>query len=546
MQRALWLLLFLRLRGSLRRRLRTLRTVRGWLLSLVGLGFIVGWVLLASRQSPQGLTAWGSDATPRALARDVFPPLLMLACVMTVAMSSGPAIYFSRAEIDFLFTGPFSRRGLLLYKFLGYAIGAFISALCVTVVVPAATRSRVATLLGTFLTLVFLQLLSAVVGLFGQTLAARLHRGLRWALVGCGLAVLAGAVWPWLSGGAGGSLLVALRAIQDSALGHIVFAPFEPYARVLFAENGRDLAVWAVVAAGLDGLLLAGLLWLDAEYYEAVETVSQRMHQRWRQWHHGRMVVESAAAAGICLPRLPRWGGAGLLAWRQLSTAARTCRRNLLLLVLSAACVGPGLVVAVQRGLSPGSAMGVVLTIAIILVPRVLLFDFRGDLEHLDYLKSLPFRPTAVVLGQLLTPVLLSITVLTVLLGGAALAAPETGQRWLLGAALPMVVPFSGFHYAVENLIFLWFPWQVVPVGRMDFEFFGRTLLETLGKLTAWFGCGLGAAWLATVVDQAVGGSLVLALTSSWLFVLACGALVTWAAAWRFQRLDVAPRGRLD
>ncbi len=546
MDRALWLLLFLRLRGSLRGRLRSLRTVRGWLLSLIGLGFVVGWVLLAAHQPPQGLGAMGSRSTPQAAARDVFPPLLMLACVMTVAMSSGPALYFSRAEIDFLFTGPFSRRGLLLYKFASYAIGAFISALCVSVVVPAVSWSRVASLLGTFLTLVFLQLLAAVVGLLGQTLAARLHRGLRWALVALGLLVLASAVWPWLSGAAGGDLLAALQATQDSALGRIVFAPFELYARVLFAESGRDLAVWAAVAAGLDALLLTGLIWLDAEYYEVVETVSQRMHQRWRQWHRGRLVVESAAAAGIRVPRFPRWGGAGLLAWRQLSTAARTCRRNLLLLVLTAACVGPGLVVAVQRGLSPGTALGVVLTISIILMPRVLLFDFRGDLEHLDYLKSLPFRPSSVVLGQTLTPVLLSIAVLVVLLGGAVLAAPDAHQRWLLGLALPMIVPFSFFHYAVENLLFLWFPWRVVPVGRMDFEFFGRTLLETLGKLTAWLGCGLAAAWLAVVVYRATGGSLVLALTSCWLFVLACGTLVTWAAAWRFQRLDVAPRGRVD
>jgi hypothetical protein len=53
--------------------------------------------------------------------------VLLLACLLTVAVSSGPAIYFSRAEIDFLFTGPFSRRGLLLYKFLSYATGAFVS-----------------------------------------------------------------------------------------------------------------------------------------------------------------------------------------------------------------------------------------------------------------------------------------------------------------------------------------------------------------------------------------------------------------------------------
>jgi hypothetical protein len=107
--RALWRLLFLHFRGTLRRRLRGLRTLRGWLLTLIGLAFVGGWVLLASHRSP--LTSQemrGAEIMPANTAREVFPPVLLLACLLTVAVSSGPAIYFSRAEIDFLFTGPFS------------------------------------------------------------------------------------------------------------------------------------------------------------------------------------------------------------------------------------------------------------------------------------------------------------------------------------------------------------------------------------------------------------------------------------------------------
>jgi hypothetical protein len=199
---------------------------------------------------------------------------------------------------------------------------------------------------------------------------------------------------------------------------------------------------------------------------------------------------------------------------------------------------------AVQGGLSVWSAAAILLTISTILVPRVLLFDFRGDLEHVDHLKTLPFRPSAVVLGQAMTPILLSISVQAVILGGALLAAPDASQRRLLGMALPMIVPFHCLHYAVENLIFLWFPSRAVPVGRMDFEFFGRTLLETVGKLTASLGCWLAGALLATVLYDAAGESSLVALSSCWLFVLACSGLVIWFAAWRFQRLDVVPRGR--
>ena len=121
---------------------------------------------------------------------------------------------------------------------------------------------------------------------------------------------------------------------------------------------------------------------------------------------------------------------------------------------VAAACTGPALIGAVQSGLSVSSSAAILLAISAVLVPRVLLFDFRGDLEHLDYLKTLPFRPSAVVLGQALTPIVLAISVLAVILGGAFLAASDAGQRRLLVVTLPMIVPFHCLRYAVENLIF--------------------------------------------------------------------------------------------
>lgn len=544
MDRALWHLLFLRLRGSLRRRLRNLRTVRGWLLTLTGLGFIVGWLVLAAHHSATSPGPLAGGAGPAPAARSLFPALLLLACVLTVAVRSGPAIYFSRAEVDFLFAGPFSRRGLLLYKFLSYGTGALISALCISAVAPLHSRLWLAAFLGTFLSLVFLQLSATAVGLVGQTLAAPVYRRLRTAVVGLGVILLAGMLWQAQLRAGDAGMLAGLQAAADTAWGRVFLAPFEVYARVVFAANMADLAVWSLAAAGINALLLAGLIWLDAEYYEAVEAASHRLQQRWRQWHHGRLVAEPTAAAGRHLPQPPRWGGAGPLAWRQLTTAARTSRRTLLGLFLAAACAGPALASAIHGGLSVWSAAGFLLTISGVLVPRTLLFDFRGDLEHLDYLKSLPLRPAAVVLGQALTPIVLGSAVLAVILSGAFLATPDAGLRRLLAVALAMSLPFHCFHYAVENLIFLCFPSRAVPVGRMDFEFFGRTLLETIGKLTASLVCWLAGFLVALSVYRAVGESRLLALASCWFFVLACSGVVIGLAAWRFRRLDVATSGR--
>lgn len=548
MDRALWLLLFLRLRGTLRRRLRSLWTPQGLLLMLAGAAFVGYGLLLLSQGSPLAgayRETAGAFSVTKATARSLFAPLLALSCLLTAAMTPGLAIDFSRAETDFLFSGPFSRAGLLLYKFVGYATGAFVSALFISLVTHGEWLSWSAAFLGTFLTLVFLQLLSASMGLLGQTLAAPVHRRLRWGFMGLGLLAGAGLAWQALLVDAGADVLATLRAARNSAAGRVVFAPFEVYASVLFAESAPGLAVWTVLAAGLDALLLAGLIRLDAAYRETVEAAGRPVPRSFRWWHQGRLPIEAAPAADIRIPLLPRWGGAGPLAWRQLTTAARSCRRTLFFLHLAAAFAGPALIVAVQNGLSASTAAAVVIVIGAIILPRVLLFDFRGDLERLDYLKSLPFRPAAVVLGQAMTPALLSTSVHAVLLGGAFLAAPDDQYRWVLGVALPMIVPLGFFQYAVENLIFLWFPWRVVPMGRMDFEFFGRMLVEAGAKLAALLGCCLAAGLLATVVYVAAGGSLGLALASAWLFVLAVGGAVTWAAARRFQRLDVAPGGRV-
>lgn len=538
MDRALWYLLFLRLRGGLRQRLHGLRSLRGALLTLVGVTFVGGWLWLLVSSPIDRQAIWAGSA-PIATAGETLPLVLMFVCAVTVATTSGPAIYFNRAEVDMLFAGPFSRRSLLLYKFAAYGFGTLITALCISALMPSSLRAWIAVLLGTFLTLVFLQLLSAVLGLLGQTLAARSYRRWRWTIVGCGLVVLAAAVSDVMAHAAAPDALAALRATRDSLAGRIVLAPFDVFAGVLLAETAGALAAWGALAAGVNALLLGGLVWLDTEYYEAVEASSRRMRERWQQLCRGRLGVPTSASASRRIPLLPRWGGAGPLAWRQATTAARTCRRPIVLVHLAAAAGGPALVAAVRYGLSPWAAVGMVLTLCVIFLPRMLLFDFRGDLEHLERLKSLPLRPSAIVLGQLLTPVVLATTVLIFFFGTAALASADATVRTLLGAVVIVSLPYSLFHYAVENLIFLWFPWQVVPVGRMDFEFFGRTLLESAIKITVTLGCWLAAGLFSIVVYAASGESLLVSLAACWLFFLAAALLLINLAARRFHKLNV-------
>ena len=104
MSRALWLLLWLQLAGWLRYLGRNLGTVRGALLALVGLIVFVPWLVAAVARPGGG----GMD--PASLQR-YGPAMLVLYCVLNVLFSSHErAIYFTPAEVQFLFAGPFTRR----------------------------------------------------------------------------------------------------------------------------------------------------------------------------------------------------------------------------------------------------------------------------------------------------------------------------------------------------------------------------------------------------------------------------------------------------
>ena len=111
-------LYWMRVRGLTRAIGRLLRTFRGWVMvgfTLFFLGVTLGpSVVMLWQQS--GPPRWGIEAVQSTL------PLGLLALwVINLLTPSGQAVlYFSPAEIEFLFQAPFTRRELLRYKFIGF------------------------------------------------------------------------------------------------------------------------------------------------------------------------------------------------------------------------------------------------------------------------------------------------------------------------------------------------------------------------------------------------------------------------------------------
>src|SRR6056297_781752 len=172
MDPALRQLLLLRLRGGLRQRLLQLASVRGLLFSLAFGGII--WFLIVSNSS-SGAGIFGTAALDRQAFGDqitTFLPLSMLGLsLLTVLMTTGPTFHFSPTEINFLFTGPFRRRDLIIYKFAAYVAGVTLSSVFVTLLVQPEAGSGLSVFIATLLTLVFVQLDSAVISMTGHALA---------------------------------------------------------------------------------------------------------------------------------------------------------------------------------------------------------------------------------------------------------------------------------------------------------------------------------------------------------------------------------------
>ena len=101
-------------------------------------------------------------------------------------------------------------------------------------------------------------------------------------------------------------------------------------------------------------------------------------------------------------------------------------------------------------------------------------------------------------------------------------------------------MPLTLLVYAVENTAFLLFPAKLIPMGRADFEFLGRTLVEFITKMIIVV---LGVA-LAVVVASFTAALLkttgLIPLVASWLTLALIGVLATVMMQWAFRRFVVA------
>jgi hypothetical protein len=557
--RALWLLIGLQLRGWLRYLVRSLLTLKGALLALVGVMVFIPWlasVLLLPHNhgpSPEQILRYG-------------PAGLLVYCLVSGLFGSQEgAVYFNPSEIDFLFTGPFSRRQLLAYKIAS----SFVVALPSTVIVAALFRMHAAWYLAAYVGLVllflFMQLFAMAVSLLASTVGARLYsRGRKFALLAV-LALAALGIWQAVREGAredneadAGGLTEALARLERSGVWQTVSQPLRWYFEAFLANDAAGLLRSALPAL-LELLVLLGVVFfLDAQYLEASAASSARIYARLQRLRRRGPsgAIEARGSPRFSLPSLPWWGGIGPVLWRQLTTALRGVGApTIVFLMLVGLLLGPMLAPLASPGGARAPAVlaslvGIGVLWLTVFLPGVMLhYDFRGDVDQMVVLKTLPLPAWRLAVAQILTPMMLMTVFQWAVLAGAfvlTLIQPAgegptipIGEALLTGAAF--AVPFNFLVFAVENGLFLLFPTRpLTAVAPGDFQALGRSVLFAFAKLTLLGAVALMASGIGALAYLVTGGSWTAALAVAWLVTATAAAAMVPLVALAFQAFDVS------
>lgn len=537
MNPALYKLMRLRAGGMYRRLARSMKTVQGLAFVLMAFAVFLLWVapLIVFPVLPANLRT-----IPFSTLTELIAPALFGACMLTILLGDDKTIRFQPAEVDFLFPAPFSRRDLLAYKLIESVFGAAVAGAFFFVWLIPHVPHPVAAYLGSFLALLFVQLFQMVFVLSSETLSHKLSGVDKRYIYGT-LAVVfvlaAAQVYAIL---AAGDIWAAWQRFRGEPLGMVLFAPFEAFSRLILAKRlWPDIALWTAVTLAINAALILIVLRLDKAYLDAALHSSQRFAAMVERVQRGGLLAIWGVPLRWRLPAPPRWGGVGPILWRQTTHAMRS-----LPTLLSMGAVVLFVLVAPQVFLQKidtplFEAMSVALMAAVfqltLIFTMMLRFDFRGDLDQIDWLKTLPVSSLAVAVGQLIVPTLIATIVQASLLIGLSFCFERATQLLLVTSLFTL--PVNLLLFALENLLFLLFPSRSVAFNPGDLQGFGHQIVLFIVKMTILFS-GLTAAFILGTLVYLLTESAEMGVLTIWIVIMSGAIAIVPAVAWAFRRFD--------
>ena len=492
-------------KNRLRRRVQRLREPRYVIGLIVGLLYFYVFLFRGSgrRRPADDLPVVAAVAGPMQLIGSLF--LLATAALAWVWPGSGQPLAYSRAEVQFLFPAPVTRRQLVHYKLMRSQLAIlFSSAIATLVLRPGSLMTGWTLMAGLWVVMMTVRLHLMGVALRRASLVAHGASGLarHWLpLAGVlgAAGVLAAAVvnaWPALASFTDGKSAIAeLQRLASVGAAGVVMWPFRALVRLPLSASTAEF--WSALPAAL-ALLAANYAWVlrsDAAFEEAsAEQAEQRAARRTAP----RAVVRGSAATPFTLAQDGPPETAIL--WKNLIlvgryVSLRTALRLLPLIVvfgLMTRSSQAGGVAAFIGALSlPLAAM------AVLLGPQMMRNDLRQDLARLPMLKTWPVRSAALIRGEVLAPTVVVtavawlLLILAAVLGGGLKPGSREATAFVahrasyLAAAFVVAPAIILSQVVVQNGLAVLFPaWVAVGASRArGIDAMGQRLFMLAGIL---------------------------------------------------------------
>ena len=489
----LWLLLRLKLRGTLRKQWRRLRTPSGIVFALLGLLLMVLWI---------GSLAFGWRPEFRGSIDDGLRiPATQAAyfCLGIVTLASAlnhRGLYLPKEEIERLFSAPVTRRDIIRYRLFVNFGRAILGALILGLAARGSAPVPLFGFLGGFLTVatfpVLGQTLSILAGDAENRLFGRLpKKTLRTLAFLAGLAVWAVVFSAFVDGGELSDRLAefGLEGGVASLFGHPAVRwttwPFFPWAAMTMAPDAATFLGWGMFCLVFWVALFEGTVRLPVDFRELSLATSADVAKRIRRQRSGGIGASASVASkrtvGWRVPWLFSRGPYGAIAWRKLVSILRKARGTVLtslgvvvFVTILATAIGGG---DVQETLAGGVMIAIFGTIYL---SGLLRFDYRDDIDQMHVIKAWPVRPARAFCATLLPQVLLvSAVVALAQLARMVITAGDPGV--VIG--LIAIQPLLAFTLAaLDNLVFLYAPVRYVPGQDGALHHSGRMVVTLLLK----------------------------------------------------------------
>ena len=540
LQPGLTYLLKTRLRSRVRSWFRGLNSWKGRVGGVAGVLLLAGWLA-----SVAASTNAKTPSNPESVV--LITPVVMMLVALSNILFSKPdvGIVFPPAEVGLLFSAPIPRRQLLIYRILSQLAATLAVSILFSFFLWQHSTFWVTAFLTGFLAMWFLQLVQMAVAMSASLLQQNSFQKLRrWTV---GVVFIAGGwtVGSIFASASGNSLAEILIALRNNPIVSVVSWPLTPFGSLMASTAlFPEAAGWLTVTVLFNVACTAGIVYTNCNFLERSLQASERLSARLKRVKSG--TLGSSRSGGVYRSRrIPagwRLGGIGPLAWKQLLAARRTAKGIVrMLIVFGVAMTFPVLMSAQSLDLSR-HALSLLLVLSVVFLPQMLRMDFRGDVDRIELLRTLPFHDYAIVVGQLCAPVVVASALQWLVLGAVAIA--EGSWSHLFSLAAVFCVPLNILVYEIENFSFLLYPHRTPTAGIADIQSFVRHMFLTLVKMAAVVAVSSIVAFPAAFVFWWSAGSAVATASAAFASALVGELLLLPMVVFAYRRFDsgrVAP-----